>query len=233
VIYLIVIWGVVIAMTRGQVRVRSENKPVAEVFRRMFFLLALGDTGHVGFRVIAYALGGLAVKPVVFGVPISLVGLGALATSLTVTLFYVLMLDAWRLRYRKTLGIFEFTLLVMAVGRFLIMALPGNHWDSVVPPQPMSILRNLPLLVLGLGDMVLILRDAFAVNDRIFLWIGISILISFAFYTPVILFVQQAPLLGMLMIPKTLAYVAIALLAYRGLYTPQAPSIQPSRAAAL
>jgi hypothetical protein len=49
---------------------------------------------------------------------------------------------------------------------------------------------------------------------------------SYAFYTPVILFVQQAPLLGMLMIPKTLAYVAIAVIAYRAVY------MQPQRVAA-
>jgi hypothetical protein len=42
----------------------------------------------------------------------------------------------------------------------------------------------------------------------------------------VILFVQQVPMLGMLMIPKTLAYVAIAALAYRGLYTPQSPAVE-------
>ena len=44
------------------------------------------------------------------------------------------------------------------------------------------------------------------------------ILVSYACYTPVIFFVQQNPLVGMLMIPKTLAYVAIALLAYQGLW---------------
>jgi hypothetical protein len=222
--YLVVIWGLVVAMTRNQDRVGQENKPVAHRIRQMFFLLALGDTGHVGFRVIAYALGGLESRPVVLGVPLSLVGLGALATAVTVTLFYVLALDAWRLRNNKTFGAFEYFLLAMAVVRFAVMALPGNQWDSVVPPQPMGILRNLPLIVLGLGGMMLILRDARREGDRLFLGIGMSILVSFAFYTPVILFVQQAPMLGMLMIPKTLAYVAIAALAYRGLYLPEQPS---------
>jgi hypothetical protein len=45
------------------------------------------------------------------------------------------------------------------------------------------------------------------------------ILVSYTFYTPVILFVSLAPLLGMLMIPKTMAYAAIAIIAYRDLYT--------------
>ena len=44
------------------------------------------------------------------------------------------------------------------------------------------------------------------------------ILVSFGFYIPVILFIQQAPMLGMLMIPKTMAYVAIAWLAFTNLF---------------
>jgi len=35
---------------------------------------------------------------------------------------------------------------------------------------------------------------------------------------PVILFAAQAPLVGMLMIPKTLAYLGVALIAFRTFY---------------
>jgi len=44
------------------------------------------------------------------------------------------------------------------------------------------------------------------------------IAISYAFYIPVILFAQQQPLVGLLMIPKTCAYLVVAWLAYRGLW---------------
>jgi hypothetical protein len=47
------------------------------------------------------------------------------------------------------------------------------------------------------------------------------ILVSYACYLPVILLVQQVPLIGMLMIPKTMAYLAIAIIAYRALYVPR------------
>jgi len=42
----------------------------------------------------------------------------------------------------------------------------------------------------------------------------------------VILFVQQIPLIGMLMMPKTVAYIAIGLLAYNELY--RAPPVKPA-----
>ncbi len=217
--YLIVVWALVIMMARKQQMVAPENRAVAKRVMWAFALLALGDSGHVGFRVIAYSLGGLNVQPIVLGIPISLVGIGALATAVTVTFFYMLMVDIWRLRYNKPLGIAGWFLLAVGVFRLIIMLFPQNEWSAVVPPQPWGLIRNLPLMIMGLGVMILILRDAYRTNDRPFKWIGWCILASYAFYTPVILFVQQVPMLGMLMIPKTLAYVAIAVIAYRALYT--------------
>lgn len=212
--YLIVVWTLVIMMVRQQARVQPDRLPLAKRVMWAFALLALGDTGHVGFRVLAYATGGLEANP-------TLVGLGALATAITVTFFYALVLDMWRLRFQKKLDWFGYLLLAAAVIRLIMMVLPQNEWGSVVPPQPFGIYRNIPLMVQGLGVMALILRDALAVKDRAFTWIGAMIFVSYAFYTPVILWVQQTPILGMLMIPKTLAYVAIAVIAYRELYGKQ------------
>ncbi|MCX8066238.1 MAG: hypothetical protein N3B68_00185 [Anaerolineae bacterium] len=66
--------------------------------------------------------------------------------------------------------------------------------------------------------MALILRDGFRQEDRTFQWIGWMIAASYAFYLPVILWVHRVPALGMLMIPKTCAYMAIAWIAYRALW---------------
>jgi len=104
--------------------------------------------------------------------------------------------------------------------------LPFNNWNNVVPTQPWSTIRNVPLMIQGLGLAYLILRDARAAGDTTFKWIGISILVSYACYIPVILFVQQVPMIGMLMIPKTMAYVAIGILAYHEFY--RQPAKKPS-----
>jgi hypothetical protein len=216
--YLIVIWGLVIAMWRNRSRVATADRRVADLFLWAFALLALGDTGHVGFRVLAYASGGLETEISILGSQLGLVGLGALATAITVTIFYVLMLEIWRARFDKPYGWFGYLLLGAAILRLSLMLAAANQWNSVVPAQPWSTVRNLPLMLQGLGVAYLILRDARAAQDRTFIWIGLMILISFACYIPVILLVQQAPITGMLMIPKTLAYVAIAILAYEALY---------------
>jgi len=217
-IYLIVVWCLVFAMFRRRSVVRPENQRVASLVLNAFALLALGDTAHVGFRVLAYAMGDMATRVSFLGTQFGLLGLGQLTTSITVTLFYVLMLAIWRSRFNKEYGPFEHFLLACAVVRLLLIALPANQWDSVVPPQPWATVRNLPLLIQGLGVAYLILRDAQANKDRTFWWIGIMILVSYACYMAVVLFVQQVSLIGMLMIPKTVAYVAVCLLAYNKLY---------------
>jgi hypothetical protein len=218
IIYLLTIWALVIAMTRQLDEVQPSDLGVARRFVLAFTLLAVGDTGHVGFRVWAYTLGDLETRISLFGLNLGLVGLGALSTAITVTLFYVVMLLIWAARYRKPIGTFGGLLMFSAFVRFVIMVFPQNNWNLTVPPQPWSLWRNLPLLFLGLGVAFLILRDAFSAADQAFKWIGGLVIVSYAFYVPVIVYVQQIPVVGMLMIPKTLAYIAIAVIAYRSIF---------------
>jgi hypothetical protein len=212
--YLVVVWTLVILMIARRNRVDPENRALATRFTWAFALLALGDTGHVGFRVIAYLLGGLEANPV-------LVGVGAFSTAFTVTIFYMLMVDIWRLRFRKPLGFFGWFLLVSGVVRLIILLFPQNAWGQVTAPYDWSLLRNSLLVIQGVGVTFLILRDAIRAHDRAFTWIGIMIVLSFTFYAPVILWVQRVPLLGMLMIPKTCAYLVVAFIAYFELFRPK------------
>jgi len=220
--YLLAIYWLVWQMYRKQSQTADHQKQYTRPFILAFLLLALGDTGHVGFRVVAYAAGGLEKTVSILGQDVGLVGMGALSTAITVTFFYMLVLVVWARRFQKPFGWFGYFLIAAGIARLIYMGLPVNDWNSVVPPQPYSLYRNFFLVLQGLGVAFLILRDAQAAKDRAFLWIGICILLSYAFYLPVILFVQQVPVIGMLMIPKTLAYVAIAVIGNRNLFQPTA-----------
>lgn len=228
--YLLVIWLLAIAMVRRQPQVHQADQSVTGLFIWAVALLALGDTGHVGFRVLAYMSGSLHSRVSVMGREVGLVGLGAMTTAFTVTLFYVLLLVIWQRRYNQPYGWFGMLLFSAAALRLVLMLFPANAWNNSVPPQPWSLIRNLPLIVQGLGVAYLILRNAHRTGDRPFTWIGVLILLSYAFYLPVILFVQRMPLIGMLMIPKTLAYVGIALVAYLRLFRqqPASPAAKPA-----
>ncbi|MDZ7844435.1 MAG: hypothetical protein U5K99_06510 [Anaerolineales bacterium] len=216
--YLTVIWWLVITMLLHRSAVKEAEQRTAKLFILAFGLLALGDTGHVGFRVVAFLKGDLSTRVDFLGFSGSLVGLGALATAFTVTLFYIVMLEIWRTHFASQHGLFSALLLFAGLVRLGLMTLPFNQWDRVVPVQPWSTIRNIPLMILGLGAAALLLIDGIKAQDRTFIAISASILFSYACYIPVILWVHQVPLLGMLMIPKTLAYLVVGLLAYRELY---------------
>jgi hypothetical protein len=135
-----------------------------------------------------------------------------------VTFFYIVMLDAWRIRFHKTFDWFAWTLVAMGVVRLGLMIPAVNQWTAVVSPMPWSIIRNIPLMIQGLGLVYLLFRDSARAGDRTFNLIAWMIVISFACYIPVILFAPAHPLLGMLMIPKTCAYLAVAFIAYNALF---------------
>ena len=64
------------------------------------------------------------------------------------------------------------------------------------------------------------LRGARQAGDRAFRWMWLAIVLSFAFYIPVVLWADIVPLVGMLMIPKTCAYVWIVVMGYREMKQP-------------
>ncbi len=218
--YLVVLWILVGLMIRRYPLLNADRKPQAQVAIAAFALLALGDSPHIIARVTAYGLGGLDARPVLWGRPVGIVGLGVLATSVTLTAFYVLMLALWRRRFGKPYGWFEYLLLVAALVRLVIMACPGNDWQSATSPPDWALYRNLPFLLQGLGVAYLFIRDGRAAGDRFGVQLGGLILLSYTFYTPVFLFAHQIPLLGMLMLPKTLVYGIVAYMTYRRLFAP-------------
>lgn len=98
--------------------------------------------------------------------------------------------------------------------RFALMVPPQNDWGELAPTQPWTTIRNIPLIIQGLGVALLLLRDSFPSKDWTLEWIGILIVISYACAIPVIVAGQKNEMLGLLMILKTLCYVIMAFLAY-------------------
>jgi hypothetical protein len=137
-VYLAVIWTIVFKMYGTLHRLPEERLPLARTLALAFALLALGDTGHVGFRVVAHLAGGVEANP-------QLLGVGKLATAITVTVFYALLVRAWKLRYNKRYGILAYLLFISAAVRLSFMLLPGNQWARDIAPFDFSMHRNIPL----------------------------------------------------------------------------------------
>jgi hypothetical protein len=64
-----------------------------------------------------------------------------------------------------------------------------------------------PFAALGILIIILFQRNVKEQEDHAFRYMGLTIVLSFAFYIPVVLFADTIPWTGILMIPKTMAYV--------------------------
>ena len=64
---------------------------------------------------------------------------------------------------------------------------------------------------------MLFYRSAKEKQDRAFRWLWLTVVLSFACYLPVVLFADTVPAVGMLMIPKTCAYVWTVLIGYNAM----------------
>lgn len=131
------------------------------------------------------------------------------------TVFYILLYYVWRLRYevKGQKGLTSVVYLLSAV-RIALCMFPQNAWTSADAPLSWGIYRNIPFALLGLLIIVLFFREAKKHNDRPFRHMWLTIVLSFAFYIPVVLFADTYPLIGMLMIPKTCAYVWTVLIGF-------------------
>lgn len=181
------------------------------LFGAMAVVLGAGDAFHLVPRAVALCTTGLENYTVALGA-------GKWITSITMTVFYILLYYVWRLRYQVR-GHRGVTALVwvLAALRIGLCMMPQNRWLSADAPLSWGIWRNLPFAALGLVVIVLFFRSAREHEDKAFRWMWMTIVLSFGFYIPVVLWADTVPVIGMLMIPKTCAYVWTVVIGWRAM----------------
>lgn len=204
--YLVTVITLGILMIRG-----SKGRKQYLLYGIMAVTLGSGDAFHLVPRAIALCTTGLENYT-------EALGIGKMITSITMTIFYVLLYFVWRLRYqvvgRKNLTI---AVCLLAALRILLCLMPQNAWTSTNAPLSWGIYRNIPFTILGALVVVLFYRSAKEQEDKPFRFLWLTVVISFACYIPVVLFADAIPVVGMLMIPKTCAYLWTVLIGYRSM----------------
>ena len=202
----------VTVITLGIIMVkRSGDSRQFRLFGLMAIVLGCGDAFHLVPRAVALCTTGLENYTAALGA-------GKLITSVTMTVFYVLLYYVWRSRY-EIQGKKENTaaVYVLSALRIILCLMPQNRWLSADAPLAWGIYRNIPFALLGLLIILLFYRSAKEHEDRAFRWMWLTIVLSFGFYIPVVLWADAVPLIGMLMIPKTCAYVWTVLIGYQAM----------------
>ena len=104
---------------------------------------------------------------------------------------------------------------VLALVRVILCLFPQNEWTHADAPISWGIYRNIPFALLGLLVILLFYKSAKERKDRSFRFMWLTIVLSFGFYIPVVLWADAIPVIGMLMIPKTCAYVWTVVIGYQ------------------
>ena len=167
----------------------------------MSLVLGVGDSFHLIPRVYALWAGGTANYAAALGI-------GKLITSITMTCFYMIMYYVWRGYYqvedRKSL---TYTMWGLSMLRVFLSVLPQNEWLSPTPSLFFGVLRNIPFTAMGILMIVLFYRETRRTGKQAFRHMPLAITLSYGFYLPVVLLAGAYPIVGVLMIPKTMAYV--------------------------
>lgn len=173
------------------------------LFGMMSLVLVFGDAFHLVPRIL------VAVNPT-GDYHVSL-GIGKLITSITMTLFYLIMYFVYSMRYHyKNRGL-QGMMIGLAIVRIALCLFPQNDWIGEAPVI-WGVYRNIPFVVMGLIMVILYFRQR---SDRPFRWMWLAITLSFLFYLPVVLWADASPMIGMLMLPKTCMYIWAVVMGYK------------------
>lgn len=189
--------------------IKSKENQYFKLFGLMSIILGVGDSFHLLPRIYALLTTGLENHA-------ASLGFGKLITSITMTVFYLILYKIWKIRFdvkiSKTLDIVMY---VLAGLRVVLCLFPQNQWFVSNPPVIWGIYRNIPFTIMGIIIIYLLYSYGVKNKDKDYKNLGIAVLLSFLFYTPVVLWASENFFVGMLMIPKTLAYVWVILIGYK------------------
>lgn len=194
------------AIITGITILRKGSNTLVKKVGLMAVLLGAGDAFHLIPRFYSLWTTGLESNAAILGT-------GKFITSITMTLFYLILYYIWREYYeiknQKNLTIIMWALSII---RIALCLLPQNQWLVYRQPLLFGILRNIPFAIMGIIIIVIFAQEVKKKKDTIFYFMPLAVFLSFGFYLPVVLFSGVAPVIGILMIPKTMAYVWIVLM---------------------
>lgn len=197
----------------------ANGRVLFDLYGILTLVLCIGDAFHLVPRVLRALRG---TNPQIK----RRLGRGLQISSITMAVFYILLMYIWKETFPQfsLVPAIVYAVWISATIRIIICLFPQNDWtgensQKSSAPQAsntkqasdtlrlrMSIMRNAVFVVTGLCVMWLYASSGAAngLEMQRMVW---AIAISFACYLPVTVLSRRYPLVGMLMIPKTCAYI--------------------------
>lgn len=179
----------------------SHGSPLFLLYGVLTWTLCFGDAFHLVPRVLR-AVKGSSEKME------RQLGIGLQISSITMTIFYILLLYIWKQTFYEMTApvMLEILIWVSAAVRIVVCMLPQNNWCGKEGNRKLSVIRNAVFAVTGICVIVLYVMSGNTYGYHM-TRMAAAIVISFGCYLPVTLLSKKMPKIGMLMIPKTCAYI--------------------------
>lgn len=179
----------------------SHGSPLFLLYGVLTWTLCFGDAFHLVPRVLR------AVKGSNEKIERQL-GIGLQISSITMTVFYILLLYIWKQTFCEMTApvMLEILIWVSAAIRIAVCMLPQNNWCGKEGNRRLSMIRNAVFAVTGICVIVLYVMSGNTYGYHM-TRMAAAIVVSFGCYLPVTLLSKKMPKIGMLMIPKTCAYI--------------------------
>ena len=205
-----------LAVIGGIVIARRARSRAEKLMGLAVLVLGFGDAIHLVPRMIRYFSSAELTAAL---------GLGKLVTSVTMTVFYLLLYYVWLGQYREKEKRRTTVLLwILSAVRIVLCLFPQNGWLSNSGDMTWGVIRNIPFVLLGAAVCCLYFQKRTA--DRIFAPVWLYILLSFLFYIPVAVGAGLVPMLGMLMLPKTVCYILLIVVFLRSVAGTQTDKVE-------
>ncbi len=190
----------------------SHGSPLFLLYGVLTWTLCFGDAFHLVPRVLR------AVKGSNEKIERQL-GIGLQISSITMTIFYILLLYIWKQTFYEMTApvMLEILIWVSAAVRIVVCMLPQNNWCGEEGNCKLSVIRNAVFVVTGICVIVLYVMSGNTYGYHM-TRMAAAIVVSFGCYLPVTLLSKKMPKIGMLMIPKTCAYIWMIVMGLRLLF---------------
>ena len=185
------------AITSGCIILRRAGNRTEKYMGLAALILGCGDAFHLIPRVMNYFSDANFTAAL---------GIGKLITSISMTVFYLLLYKIWLGCYRmREKHSFTVLLWILVIIRIVLCLLPQNGWLENSADLVWGTIRNIPFVLIGAAVCFLYFQKRR--EYRVFRYLWLYILLSFLFYIPVAVGAGLLPMLGMLMLPKTICYI--------------------------
>ncbi|MGQ9466421.1 MAG: hypothetical protein ACUVXE_10535 [Anaerolineae bacterium] len=221
-IYLIGAYTVAVLMARNLRWIPPAGRRVARWAFLAVLTLALGDSFHTVPRMYRTFTGLLPLPEVLtwFGRSWDWIALGLVISSATMSLFYLLAFQYDRERRGAPSALWLWVMLGLLTVRLGILPCPLNGWEGHAAPG-WRVYRNIPFTLMGAITVASFFQgvpDAHSRERRLRRAIAWCMIASFATYWVTVLGAERYPVLGAMMLPKTIAYLVMVILLYQLLF---------------